>query len=109
MYLTFGYGNVLLRFEIEFGGVCVRATDTFYSASVGFDVDHVSNGDAFFLDGFKNRGVEAEAFGSAGGFEADDDVGYCFAVPAERVWRFFGGEFGDFAFVDFFGFTDAET
>ena len=31
------------------------------------------------------------------------------AVAAEGVFGFFGGQLGDFAFVDFFGFFDAEA
>lgn len=31
------------------------------------------------------------------------------AVAAEGVFGFFGREFDDFAFVDFFGFLDAEA
>jgi len=33
----------------------------------------------------------------------------CFAVTRKWVFSFRGGEFGDFSFVDFFGFLDSEA
>lgn len=109
VHLALGDGHVFFGLEVELGGVGVAAADALDGAGVGFDVDYVAGGDALFLDAFVDARVEAELFGALAALEADDDVGDGFAVAAERVFGFFGGEVGDFAFVDFFGFFDAEA
>lgn len=101
--------HVLLRLEVELGGIGVGPPDPFHRARVRLDVDDVAEAHALLLDRFVDGWVQAQLLGAAVGFQRYEEVCDCAAVAAERVFGFFGRQLGDFAFVDLFCFAHAET
>ena len=78
-------------------------------SSTTLDINNIPHNNPLFQHRLVDRRVQPKLFSPSHGFETDDDVRDGFAVPAQGVLRLGGCEFGDFAFVDFFGFFDSEA
>lgn len=109
MHIPLWHGHVLLRLEVEFRGVGVRAADPLAGARVGFNVDDVADRDALLLYGLVDGGVEAQLLGAFAGLEPDEEVADGPSVAAEWVLRFLGCELNDLALVHLLCLPHAQT
>lgn len=109
MNFALGYGHVLLGLEIELGGKGVASSYALDSAGVCFDVDDITHPNPLLLDSLVDAGIQPQLLCSSCRSQGDHEMRYGASVVAQGVLGLFGGEFSDFALVDFFCLLHTET
>jgi len=72
--------------------------------SVGFNVDDITHNDLFFKDSLIDTRIQFKLFRSLHSLEPYNNMRDCFSISTERVFRFRGRQFRNFALIDFFCF-----
>mmetsp|Transcript_41919 Transcript_41919/g.82178 ORF Transcript_41919/g.82178 Transcript_41919/m.82178 type:complete len:470 (+) Transcript_41919:161-1570(+) len=109
VHLPLGQGHVLLRLQVEFGGVRVAPSHAFDGAGVGLHVDDVAHRHVLLGERLVDGGVEAERLGAPGRPQPDDHVGDGAAVAPQRVLRLLRRQLRDLPLVHLFALLDAEA
>ena len=109
MHVTLGKRNVLLSFQIELRSIGITSSDTFYSTTVCFDVNHITHTDFLFLKSVVYRRIEFQFLHSFRRLQSDNNMRHGLTVSSELILRFLGCKFRDFTFVDFLVLLDSQT
>jgi hypothetical protein len=101
VYVALRYGNVLLSLQIELCRERIATSNPLDCASVGLDVDDISNAHSLLLDRLVNAGVQSKLFRSSRAPQCDQQMADGPAVASQWVLGLLWRQLSDFTLVDF--------